>query len=74
MDRMAFGKTANRSVLGSMNDFTFLAKHYFMDEPEPVDLAGLQLYLAGTPCGALKYHLPAEEVYRAFRISEPSTA
>ena len=69
MDRMAIGKTTNRSVLGSMNDFTFLAKHYFTEELEPVDLAELQLYLAGTPCGALKYRFPGDEVRRVFDIA-----
>jgi hypothetical protein len=68
MNRMAFGRTANRSVLGSINDFTFLAKHCFADAPGPVELADVQLYLAGTPCGALKYRLPTEEVYRAFGL------
>ena len=69
MHRMAIGKTANRSVLGSMNDFTFLAKHYFADEPRPVDWVDVQTYLARTPCGALKYHFPTDEVYRVFDIS-----
>ncbi len=66
MDRMPIGKATNRSVLGSMNEFTFLAKHYFAQERERTDLSQLQLYLARTPCGALKYSFPCEEVSRVF--------
>ncbi len=75
MDRMPFQKTANRSVLGSMNDFTFQAKHYFMEEPGLVDLGDVQLFLVGMPCGAIQYRYPADEVYRAFGItSHPGPA
>jgi hypothetical protein len=72
MDRMALGKTANRSVLSSMNELTFLAKHYFADEPGPVNLAGAQRYLAGTPMGALEHHFPCDEVCLAFGLSRRS--
>jgi hypothetical protein len=70
MDRMAIGKATNRSILGSMNEFAFLAKHYFAREREGTDLAQLQLYLARTPCGALKYSFPCEEVRRAFGLAQ----
>ena len=35
----------------------------------PADLVDVQIYLARTPCGALKYHFPTDEVYRVFDIS-----
>src|SRR6185503_6393831 len=60
MDQMTIGKATSRSVLGSMNEFTFLAKRYFARERESADLSQLQLYLARTPCGALKYSFPCE--------------
>jgi hypothetical protein len=45
-------KTANRSVVGIMNEFTFLAEAYRGDTPEP-DLLALAIRLAATPCGPL---------------------
>jgi hypothetical protein len=45
-------KTANRSVVGIMNDFTHLADTYRSDTSAP-DLLGLAMRLATTPCGPL---------------------
>jgi hypothetical protein len=45
-------KTANRSVIGIMNEFTFLAESYRGDTPAP-DLLALAMDLAATPCGPL---------------------
>jgi hypothetical protein len=45
-------KTANRSVVGIMNEFTFLAETYRGDTPVP-DLLALAMRLATTPCGPL---------------------
>jgi len=45
-------KTANRSVVGIMNEFTFLAEAYRGDTPAP-DLLALAIRLATTPCGPL---------------------
>lgn len=45
-------KTANRSVLGVMNEFTHLAEAYRDTEPGH-DLLDLALRLATTPCGPL---------------------
>ena len=42
--------TASRSVLGIMNEFTYLADAWRHDEP---DLLHLSLRLAGTPCSPL---------------------
>ena len=46
------GKTANRSVVGIMNEFTFLAGACQGDTASP-DLLALALHLAATPCGPL---------------------
>jgi hypothetical protein len=45
-------KTANRSVVGIMNDFTRLAEAHRDNTPEP-DLLGLAMRLATTPCSPL---------------------
>jgi hypothetical protein len=45
-------ETANRSVVGIMNEFTHLAETYRDNTPEP-DLLGLAMRLATTPCSPL---------------------
>jgi hypothetical protein len=45
--------TRNRSVLGTMNDFAVLADAH-RAQSDPVDLLGLSLWLAKTPCGPLR--------------------
>jgi hypothetical protein len=46
------GKTANRSVAGIMNEFTYLAQADRQDTAAS-DLPGLAMRLAATPCGPL---------------------
>ena len=45
-------KTSNRSVVGMMNEFTFLAEAHLGTGAQP-DLLWLSVRLAGTPCGPL---------------------
>ena len=58
-----YAKTANRSLVGSMNEFTHLAQvhraHRGVD-----DLVALALYLSTTPCGPLhkRYVSPDREL------------
>ena len=52
MRHRRLAKTANRSVVGIMNEFTFLAKAYRGDTSAP-DLLVLSMRLAETPCGPL---------------------
>ncbi len=52
MSEHRFAKTASRSVVGSMNDFAYLASAY-RDASETGDLLALSLRLAHTPCGPL---------------------
>ncbi len=47
-----YAKTASRSVLGSMNEFAYLAGAY-RDRRGAEDLVALSLWLADTPCGPL---------------------
>ncbi len=52
MSEVVYTKTANRSVLGVMNEFVFLAEGY-RDQGGSVNPVALSLKLAGTPCGPL---------------------
>jgi hypothetical protein len=52
MNSGRFSKTANRSVLGVMNDFGYLASHYRADRRGD-DLVSLAVWLARTPTGPL---------------------
>ena len=65
-------KTANRSVVGIMNEFTFLAETYRGDSPVP-DLLALAMRLATTPCGPLysKHVSPDRELDAMLRSVAP---
>ena len=65
-------KTANRSVVGIMNEFTFLARAYRGDTPAP-DLLALAIGLATTPCGPLysKHISPDRELAALLRSFAP---
>lgn len=66
------GKTANRSVVGIMNEFTYLAEAYRDDILAP-DLLGLAMRLAATPCGPLysKNLSPDRELHVLMRSVTP---
>jgi len=57
MNEVSVAKTANRSVVGTMNEFAFLAEGY-REDMDTLDLVALSLRLADTPCGALKHDYP----------------
>jgi Domain of unknown function (DUF6933) len=65
-------KTANRSVVGIMNEFTFLAEADRGDTPAP-DLLALAMRLATTPCGPLysKHVSPDRELAALLRSFAP---
>ena len=52
MTEVAMGKTANRSVVGTMNEFSFLSERY-RESLETSDLAALSMRLAHTPCSPI---------------------
>lgn len=52
MYEVQYTKTANRSVVGIMNEFTFLAESY-RDHLTTKDLLALSLKLSETPCSPL---------------------
>jgi hypothetical protein len=60
--------TASRSVLGIMNEFTFMAEHMRAEDrgSEPIDIDALAGRLARTPCGPLfKRHISPDRELRA---------
>ncbi len=65
-------RTANRSVVGIMNEFTFLAESYRGDIP--ADLLALAMRLATTPCSPLysKHVSPDRELAALSRSFAPS--
>jgi hypothetical protein len=60
------GKTANRSVVGVMNEFVYLAEVHRRSPPDLLDLA---MRLATTPCSPLyKRHVrPDRELHALVR-------
>jgi hypothetical protein len=70
MDRMPFGKTASRSVLGSMNDMAIQARAFFEadDEEDVVYPNELHIYLNDIPCGPLDYSSPIRATREAFGL------
>lgn len=53
MGSVGYAKTANRSLVGMMNEFGFLADVYRQDPEFGEDLVALAVRLAGTPVGPL---------------------
>jgi hypothetical protein len=49
MSEIAFGRTRNRSLLGTLNDFAFMAQHGNMNRAEPGTSEELMRFLAQTP-------------------------
>jgi hypothetical protein len=74
MHEHRLAKTANRSVVGIMNEFTYLAEAYRDDTPAP-DLLALAMRLATTPCGPLysKHVSPDRELDALVRSITPPT-
>ena len=58
MAEVTVATTANRSAVGTMNEFSFLAEGY-REYLETSDLVTLSMRLADTPCSPLKYNTPA---------------
>jgi hypothetical protein len=63
MAEVSFGKTANRSVLGSTNDFSRMLDAYVGEEASLVDIA---VELTDTPCGPLGMETPRRVTERLF--------
>jgi len=59
MSEVSVAKTANRSVVGTMNEFAFLAAVY-REHMGTSDLLTISMRLAETPCSAIKHNSPSE--------------
>jgi uncharacterized protein DUF6933 len=71
MRDIRLAKTANRSVIGIMTDFTHLAEAYRDGTPKP-DLLSLALSLAKTPCSPLyRKHISPDRELAALLGSIP---
>jgi hypothetical protein len=58
MAKVAIAKTANRSVVGTMNEFVLEAEVY-RDHRGITEFPALAMRLAETPCGAIRGNSPA---------------
>ncbi len=65
MTSMQLTNTANRSVLGSMNDFVYHAKASLYESPR-LSLEELSFNLCSFPCAPLKYRYPREAALSVF--------
>ena len=81
MDACTLAKTANRSTVGMLTEFGFLADAH-RDDPGPADLTALAVRLAHTPCGplhtthvfpdrALQAHVAGQTPRPALRLVHP---
>jgi hypothetical protein len=68
MAEIRFDRTASRSVVGTMNDFSFLMDWGRSREGAPHDLLRLAMDLNRTPVGPLKYERPDDVARRTFGI------
>lgn len=66
MSTIAFGKTRNRSLLGTLNDFAFMAQHGNGRRQEPERPEDLMRFLARTPILPLSGANPIELTRTAF--------
>ena len=67
MSEIAFGRTRNRSLLGTMNDFAFMAQVGDARRQEPETQDELMLFLAQTPILPLDGASPIELTRAVFR-------
>lgn len=72
MREWQLAKTSNRSVVGIMDEFTFMAEAYMQDRSEP-DLLGLSLWLSKIPCGPLYKRHGSPDRELASLLSEQQT-
>jgi hypothetical protein len=68
MRSFAFGRTQNRRVLGSLNDFMFMLPHYVRGSPEST-LLEHSLHLARTPCTPIGRRSPDRVVPELFKTA-----
>jgi hypothetical protein len=67
MNGFTYARASNRSVLGSMRDQAYLAKHDVLDG-RASSLWELWLRLAETPCGPIDYESPKKVTTTLFGV------
>jgi hypothetical protein len=67
MSEVAFGRTRNRSLLGTMTDYTLMAQHVDARRTEPETPEELMRFLAQTPISPLDGGRPVELTLAALR-------
>ena len=67
MSEISFGRTMNRSLLGTLNDFAFMAQQGNANRAEPESPEELMRLLAQTPILPLHGASPIELTHAAFR-------
>ena len=70
MSSFGYARAINRSVLGSMRDQAYLAKHDVLDG-RASSLWELWLRLAETPCGPMDYDSPKKVTRFMFQVQPP---
>jgi hypothetical protein len=73
MSAMAFGRTRNRSLLGTMTDYTLMAQHVDARRAEPETAEELMRFLAQTPILPLNGAQPIDLTLAAFGVTQRST-
>jgi hypothetical protein len=67
---LAFGRTSNRSVLGSLNDFAYRIRYMLAAAPQS-SLFDVAAYIANMPCEPISWATPGEFARRALVPREP---
>jgi len=67
MSELAFGRTRNRSLLGTLNDFAFMAQSVDARRPEPESPEELMQFLSQTPILPLDGASPIELTRAVFQ-------
>ena len=69
MIEVAFARTRNKRVLGTLNDFMFRLSWHLHDNPA-ISLLDASLWLAETPCGSIDYESPDKLTAQLFADAE----
>lgn len=72
MSEVAFGRTRNRSLLGTMNDYTLMAQHVDARQAQPETPEELMRFLARTPILPLKGARPIDLTRTQFEPRVPT--
>ena len=63
---MPFGKTANQSVVASMNDFTLRLKDDVWDSGGRFHAEHLQFHIGEMPCAPIGFNTPIQKTLEIF--------